>query len=212
MSGFLNIKSMIKTKKIQLLGVFSLFSFACLWLALGIVWAVALGVLGLLFLILNLYAKKKIAWNADHLFTDIERNYDYLLIGEPWVHESLKGTKICFFSPNRSLLSSYEMSRRLFSLLKEGTGTLIISCREKMIDSDKISVLDIPFLHEIQLYKYGISHSKLKTYLPFVFAPIETLHYFLSSEQEIDTELSLSDYAEIAEFCKIRKINLKIIK
>ena len=201
-----------KKKKIQKLGLLALLLFVCLWCFLGLAWAITLEFLGMLFLVLNLYAKKKIAWNADHLFTDIGRNYDYLLIGEPWHHESLKGKKICFFSPRRSLLSSYELGRRLFSLLKEDTGTLIISCRESMIGTDKMSVLDIPYLHEMQLHKYGITHKKLKTYLPFVFAPFETLCYFLSVERKPDVELSLSDFEEIVEFCKLRKINLKIIK
>lgn len=205
---------MIKSKKkrIQIFSAFALLIFACLWWGFGLVWALVVGVLGLLFLFLNLYAKKKIAWNADHLFTDIGRNYDYLLIGEPWHHEYLKGKKICFFSPNRSLLSSYELSRRLFSLLKEKTGTLIISCRGKTLDSKEISVLDIPYLHEMQLHKYGISHSKLKTYLPFVFAPIDTMRYFLASQHEKASDVPLKEYSEIVDFCKARNIKFEIIK
>lgn len=166
----------------------------------------------MLFLLLNLYAKNKIAWNADHLFSDIGRNYDYLLIGEPWNCDELKGKKICFFSPNRSMLSSHELGRRLFSLLKEETGTLVISCREGLLDTKKLSVLDIPYLHEIQQHKYGITHGKLKTYLPFVFAPIESLRYFLSSKREKVAEVSLSEYASLVDFCKVRNINLLIIK
>lgn len=201
-----------KKNKIQFLALFALLLFACLWLAFGLVCAITIGVLGMLILVLNLHAMKKIAWNADHLFTDIDRNYDYLLIGEPWHCEDLKGKKICFFATKRSLRSSYELCRRLFSLLKEDTGTVVISCREGMEKSNKISVLDIPYLHEMQLHKYGITHSKLKTYLPLVFAPTDTLRNFLSSPQKKKTELPLSDYKEIAEFCKTRNINLKIIK
>ena len=196
----------------MVLGLIALFLFVCLIGIVGIIWAVAIGIVGMLFLLLNLYAKNKIAWNADHLFSDIGRNYDYLLIGEPWNCDELKGKKICFFSPNRSMLSSHELGRRLFSLLKEETGTLVISCREGLLDTKNLSVLDIPYLHETQQHKYGITHGKLKTYLPFVFAPIESLRYFLSSKREKVAEVSLSEYASLVDFCKVRNINLLIIK
>ena len=196
----------------MVLGLIALFFFVCLIGIVGIIWAVAIGIVGMLFLLLNLYAKNKIAWNADHLFSDIGRNYDYLLIGEPWNCDELKGKKICFFSPNRSMLSSHELGRRLFSLLKEETETLVISCREGLLDTKKLSVLDIPYLHEIQQHKYGITHGKLKTYLPFVFAPTESLRYFLSSKREKVAEVSLSEYASLVDFCKVRNINLLIIK
>ena len=201
-----------KKKKIMVLGLIALFLFVCLIGIVGIIWAVAIGIVGMLFLLLNLYAKNKIAWNANHLFSDIGRNYDYLLIGEPWNCDELKGKKICFFSPNRSMLSSYELGRRLFSLLKEETGTLVISCREGLLNTKELSVLDIPYLHEIQQHKYGITHGKLKTYLPFVFAPIESLRYFLSTKREKVAEVSLSAYALFTEFCKVRNIKLLIIK
>ena len=201
-----------KKKKIMVLGLIALFFFVCLICMVGIVWAVTIGIISMLFLLLNLYAKNIIAWNADHLFSDIGRNYDYLLIGEPWNCDELKGKKICFFSPNRSMLSSYELGRRLFSLLKEETGTLVISCREGLLNTTELSVLDIPYLHEIQQHKYGITHGKLKTYLPFVFAPIESLRYFLSTKREKVAEVSLSEYALFTEFCKVRNIKLLIIK
>ena len=201
-----------KKKKIMVLGLIALFLFVCLIGIVGIIWAVTIGIVGMLFLLLNLYAKNKIAWNANHLFSDIGRNYDYLLIGEPWNCDELKGKKICLFSPNRSMLSSYELGRRLFSLLKEETGTLVISCREGLLNTKELSVLDIPYLHEIQQHKYGITHGKLKTYLPFVFAPIESLRYFLSTKREKVAEVSLSEYALFTEFCKVRNIKLLIIK
>ena len=196
----------------MVLGLIALFLFVCLIGIVGIIWAVTIGIVGMLFLLLNLYAKNKIAWNANHLFSDIGRNYDYLLIGEPWNCDELKGKKICFFSPNRSILSSYELGRRLFSLLKEETGTLVISCREGLLNTKELSVLDIPYLHEIQQHKYGITHGKLKTYLPFVFAPIESLRYFLSTKREKVAAVSLSEYALFTGFCKVRNIKLLIIK
>lgn len=60
----------------MVLGLIALFLFVCLIGIVGIIWAVAIGIVGMLFLLLNLYAKNKIAWNADHLFSDIGRNYD----------------------------------------------------------------------------------------------------------------------------------------
>ena len=82
--------------------------------------------LGVLFLLANIYCKKKICWNADHLFTTIDRNYDVLIIGENCNLE-LNGKKVIrFCSHNRSMLASYELLRRLFSLVDEENGKIII--------------------------------------------------------------------------------------
>lgn len=179
---------------------------------IGLFWAVLVSLLGILFLLLNLWAKKKIAWNADHMFSEIGRNYDYLLIGEPWDYAKLDGKALCFFSPNRTFLSSYELTRRLFSLLKENTGTLIISCREKCLDDKKLSVLDIPYLHETQRYKYGIRKAKLKTYLPFVFAPLSTICYLLMKKRKCVAQIDVTNYPQLADFCAQRNINCQIVK
>lgn len=50
-----------KKKKIMVLGLITLFLFVCLIGIVGIIWAVAIGIVGMLFLLLNLYAKNKIA-------------------------------------------------------------------------------------------------------------------------------------------------------
>lgn len=201
-----------KKKKLLTVGIFDMILCIILIFLVGLMGAVLVSLFGIMFLLLNLWAKKKIAWNADHLFSDIDRNYDYLLIGEPWNYNKLNGKVLCFFCPNRTLLSSYEMTRRLFSLLKENTGTLMISCREKCLDSRKLSVLDVPYLHETQRYKYGIRKAKLKIYLPFVFAPFSTIRYILMNKRECMTQIEVSKYPQLAEFCAQRNINCQIVK
>lgn len=205
---------MIKSKKrkIEIIGLLAILCFLCLLFTIGVIATLIISLLSCVFIVLNLYAKKKISWGADHLFSDIGRNYDYLLIGEPWDYSVLKGKAITFFAPNRSILSSYELTRRLYSLLKEESGTVILSCQEKNFNSKRISVQDIPYLHETQLHKYHIANAKLKKYLPFLFAPFETFTFLLHKKRVKNGNMDTSQYPEIRDFCKERSINLGIIK
>lgn len=206
---------MTKTKKKKLLtiGIVAIVLFLFLIWAVGIICTVVVYLLGFLYLLANLKIKKRVAWNADHLFSDIDRNYDYLLIGEPWNYkEIVNGKMICFFSPHRSFLSSRELARRLYSLLKEGTGTLIISCRDKAFASKEISVLDIPYLHEMQLHQYGITKAKMKIYLPLLFAPIASIRYLFAPKRRKFCNVDMKAYPELSEFCKERNIKCQIVK
>ena len=184
----------------------------CLYLLIGIYWTLALGALAFVFVLLNLYAEKKISWNADHMFSDVGRNYDYLLIGEPWDYSELNGRVITFFAPNRSMLSCYELTRRLYSLLNERTGKLIISCREKNIGSQSLSVLDVPYLHDTQLTKYHIDKAKLKKYLPFLFAPFATTSFFFARKRKVMGVVGEGFCTQTRVFCKERNINIEIVK
>ena len=201
-----------KKKKLLTLGILAAILFVILILVVGIAWSLAIYLLGSGILLVNIKAKNTIAWKADHLFSDIDRNYDYLLIGEPWNYrDEIEGKVICFFCPNRSFLSSYELARRLFSLLKENSGTLIISCTEKTLNSDSFSALDMPYLHETQLHKYGFKDAKLKTYLPFIFAPFATFRYFMNKKTSKISEIDIATYPKLSEFCRERNINCQII-
>lgn len=201
-----------KKKKIGILGFLAILCFICLLLLVGIMSAIIVSILVCLFVALNLYAKKKISWNADHMFSDIGRNYDYLLIGEPWDYSELNGKTIVFFSPNRSMLSCCELTRRLYSLLKEESGTVVVSCQERNFKSQRISVLDVPYLHETQLRKYHITHAKLKKFFPLLFAPIETIKFMMAKKQNKMQYMDNNIYPAIANFCQERNIKIEIIK
>ena len=166
--------------------------------------------LGVLFLLANIYCKKKICWNADHLFTTIDRNYDVLIIGENCNLE-LNGKKVIrFCSHNRSMLASYELLRRLLSLVDEENGKIIICCREKLLDSKHISALDVPYLHEMQLSKYKIGKVRIKKYFPLLFAPINTMMYITGAKHSVAMrEAYLPDY--ITEFCRGRIKNVEFV-
>ena len=167
-------------------------------------------ILGVFFVLANIYCKKKICWNADHLFTTIDRNYDVMIIGENCNLE-LNGKKVIrFCSHNRSMLASYELLRRLFSLVDEENGKIIICCREKLLDSKHISALDVPYLHEMQLSKYKIGKVRIKKYFPLLFAPISTMMYITGAKHSVAMrEFSLPDY--ITDFCRDRIRNVELV-
>ena len=165
------------------------------------------------FLALNLYAKKKIAWNADHLFTTIGRNFDYLIIGNMIYIDDVvdcKNSVLEFRAPRRSLLSSYELLKRLFSLLREG-GSAVIVADERDISSCQISVLDVPYLHECQLQRLSIKNRLLRMYLPLVFAPIRTIRFLLGKKKGV-CMITSCPMKELVTFCKVRNINLIFLK
>ena len=166
--------------------------------------------LGVLFILVNLYAKKKICWNADHLFTTIDRNYDVLIIGENCDIDCAGKRVIRFCSPNRSMLASYELVRRLYSLVDEENGKIVICCRENLLESKKITALDVPYLHEMQLAKYGIGRARINKFLPLLFAPIDTLLYLMGIKRKVTTqECPIPDY--LLDFCQNRIKNIEVI-
>lgn len=171
--------------------------------------------LSLLFFTVNYFVKIKNAWNADHLFTTLERNYDCLVIGETCFIAELfkeKGTKIEFLAPNRSLVSSFELLKRLFSLLKEKTGTVIIICTSIGVIDECVSVLDIPYLHETQLKKLAIKNRLLRLYFPILFAPLKSIKVLIGKRPIKSYKEIICPNDEIITFCKERDINLRFVK
>lgn len=199
----------LKDKRVQAIIAVGLMLIAAV-MVIGNIYLYILTILGVLFILTNLYAKKKICWNADHLFTTIDRNYDVLIIGENSDIDCSDKKVIRFCSPNRSMLASYELVRRLYSLVDEENGKIVICCREKLIESKKITALDVPYLHEMQLAKYGIGKAKIKKFLPMLFAPIDTLLYLIGMKRKVTTmEYPIPDY--LLDFCQNRIKNIEVI-
>lgn len=199
----------LKDKRVQAIIAVGLMLIAAV-MVIGNIYLYIVSILGVLFILTNLYSKKKICRNADHLFSTIDRNYDVLIIGENCDIDCSVKKVIRFCSPNRSMLASYELVRRLYSLVDEENGKIVICCREKLIESKNITALDVPYLHEMQLAKYGIGRARIKKFLPLLFAPIDTLLYLIGIKRKVTTiGHPIPDY--LLDFCQNRIKNIEVV-
>ncbi len=133
----------------------------------------------------------------------VSRNYDTLIIGEPVSKETLglKDNKnILMCCPGRSKGASIILAYRLFSLLRPG-GTLIITYQKV---GEKISSLDIPYIHDVTLLEKGIA--KKKEYFPLLFNPIKSLKMVMGVM--FHHAIATSNDSELEHFCISRGIKL----
>lgn len=156
--------------------------------------------------ILNLYVFNKNRFWARNInnLKVIGRNYDTLIIGETIETSSLginTGKCISVTCPGRSEEASEILAYRLFSLLKDG-GTLVITFHRK--ESEKISSLDIPYIHDVTLLEMGINIRK--KYFPLLLNPIQSLKVALGAKSHHAT--TAESNKELSAFCDSRQIKL----
>lgn len=200
------LKSLSRKKKIVLLIILFLL-FAVVIINKVEVYVASIFII--LFLIANHFIYKKLAYNAIHLFSTIDRNYEYLVIGD-WcdIENIVKGSKfISFLSPEkRSPYIILELIKRLYSLLDEKKGTIVIVLNKKHSNKKRFSVFDIPFLHEITLKNKGIGWMKYAVRLPLLFNPYRCLLLFRN--KRVDFEEVECPFPEISKFCNDRGVRL----
>nr|WP_298671519.1 hypothetical protein [uncultured Prevotella sp.] len=173
-----------------------------LWAYIGLV------VILLLFLLnLHVFNKNRFwACNINNLNV-IGRNYDTLVIGEPISKEtiSLDNNKYIFITcPGRSMGASIILAYRLFSLLHSG-GTLILAYHKA---GEKISSLDIPYIHDVTLFEKNIKRKK--EYFPLFLNPIQSLKLVMGVTHH--HAKATKNVNKLEDFCKSREIKLLTYK
>ncbi len=181
------------------------------------IWLTILLVAFFLFLLLNFVFRKQ--FNKDGFsFYRNKRGADYLIIGDYATIPdlSLENSYVLkYMAPGRTLLSSFEISKRLFSILNK-KGTLIIIVDEDKLCDLRFSIFDYAFLHPIQLKKYNIEYLRLYNFFPLIFAPIRVLKKY-SSSIKVAEEPSSKIYAQndfckyIRDFWEERNVNFKLL-
>lgn len=178
------------------------------------IWLYSITIMGILFLALNLAVYKKMAYNANHLFTTIERNYKYLIIGDNCDYTDIVGQESCikFLSPVKRSDQSIEiLAKRLYSLVDEEKGTIILCTNEQNRELG-IDIFDVPYIHENDLRKLGIFKLKYLCRLPIFFYPIGCAKLLFMSPNSVKPKLITTGYSEIREFFNKRNIKLSIYK
>lgn len=198
---------MNKKKKIVLaLGI--------IYLALVIIinnaWGYLITILLALFVIINLLAYRKFSFIATHLFTTIGRNYERLIIADNCDLSSLTKDfySLSFISYEpRSIQAVNLLVKRLFSLLDEKRGELVIVMRypEK---TKGITVSDIPYFHENTLSDLNKKYMKYFCRLPFLFSPLASIKLFINVPKQKPVEATLRDN-ELKLFLDSRNIKYK---
>ena len=180
---------------------------------LNTLWGYIVFIAIILFVIANLYTYNKIAYNATHMFTTVKRNYKYLIIGDECNINNLveeEKNYIYFLSPiNRTLYANYELIRRLYSLLDEEKGILILVMKKKTRIQKSLCVFDIPYIHEYTLNNLGMGKMKLLCHFPILFSPAGCIKLFYIKKRDSKFEVAECPSKEIIQFCRDRNINLQ---
>ncbi|WP_440440937.1 hypothetical protein [Phocaeicola coprocola] len=174
------------------------------------VWGYIITILFVLFLLINLLAYRKFSFIATHLFTTIGRNYERLIIADNCDLSSL--TKdfyyLSFISyESRSIQAVNLLVKRLYSLLDEKKGELIIVMR-KPKKTKGIAVADIPYFHENTLADLDKQYMKYFCRLPLLFNPLATIKLFINVSKRKPVESILYDN-ELKHFLDSRNIKYK---
>lgn len=169
--------------------------------------------LAVLFLFANLYVYKKNAYVATHMFTTIDRNYNYLVIGDDSkIRITLNGKCLYVLSPsNRSQFCVELLIKRLYSLIDEDKGKIIV-CVNNPNKAKGISVFDYPFLHENTLRILNVKFAKVKMRLPFLLDFVSSIKVLIGLKSKGNFELIGCPSNDISEYCRTRNIKLEYYK
>lgn len=207
----MNMTFLKKYKKVILLWIMGLS--VLVLIILNNIWAYAIFAITLLLLFVNWYVYRLSAYNVTHLFSTIGRNYKRVVIGESFDERKLEGKEndtIAFLSPTRrSPLMTLEMVKRLYSLLDESDGELVIVLRNHKDNINNVSVFDIPFLHEVTLNSLGLSWMKLKSRFPIIFEPLASGRVLFGYKPDSDIVEARCPFSDISDFCLERNIKLR---
>lgn len=168
----------------------------------------------LCFLIILFFANKEVYYKNTYicynLFTKIGRNYKHLVISDWYKYTEQENIDFLVLkSPTaRSRKAIYELVKRLYSLLDEDGGELIIICHRKHKDNNKFSIFDIPYLHDITLYETKNAYMKRLCKYPLLFSPVGSIKLLTGYCSNKSIESVSCAYDEITTFCKERNIKL----
>ncbi len=140
-----------------------------------------------LFLLVNMLLRKHINKEGFTFYMN-EKGADYLIIGDQAEipNISLDNAYVLrYMSPDRTLISSFEIAKRLYSILSK-QGTLIFVVRREKLNDMSFSLFDYAFFHPVQLKILNIGYLKYFNFFPLVFAPRKVLGSFFSSPRKTE--------------------------
>ncbi len=168
---------------------------------------------GILFYVGSKRYKQYISSHTISLTKNLQRNYDFLILGSKNITFSENHSNLDLRNYGRNQYTDFLIVQRYYSFLKKGgTVRILIDLADKTYQSSsKISYFDYPLLHKVTLLEHGISiNSKFEYLKRLWYYPL----FFLISipkKQFQNHVLECSDsFAPIKEFCSSRGIQLEL--
>ena len=134
------------------------------------------------------------------------RNVDYLIIGDMYKPSDIDLSEkevVHIYAPQRTLIAAYEILRHTFSIVKEN-GTVVFAINRRNVGSNKYTVYDIPFFHEITIRKLRLQKLRRWSKFPIFVAPMMTIRMILGFCDGY--KICECPSKEISDFCLERSI------
>lgn len=140
------------------------------------------------------------------------RNVDYLIIGDMVDLSDVygKGKKVVsIMAPNRSLECSFWVLKRMFSLLDEKSGKVIIAVKENNIKKRGITLFEYSFLSPIYRNILEVHYLEKHRKYPFFYSPIKSFKMVcgIGVKRKSDKVDCLDN--NIENFCLERGLNVE---
>lgn len=113
--------------------------------------------------------------------TNQVRNVDYLIIGDMTDTSDVcgKGKKtVCLMAPNRTLEGSFWVLKRMFSLLDEKSGKVVIAVKEKNIKKQGVTLFEYSFLSPVYRNILKAYYLEKRRRHPFFFLQLDRSNWY----------------------------------
>lgn len=168
-------------------------------------------------LYIDIHAKKTLDKQTSYVYGKNQvRNVDYLLIGDLFDETLIcdkNSTIVSIQSYNRSLDGSFWILKRMFSLVDETRGKVIIVVKEKNVKSSDVTLFEYSFLSPVIRRLLNVFYLEKKRRHPFLYSPYKSFQ-LLYGKRSRNTYVASCPNSDIVAFCKERNLNFeyRIIK
>lgn len=173
----------------------------CYWLAVVIF-------LFVVALMVDNRAKKLLDEQTSYVYGKKQvRNADCLIIGDMVDCANIcraDDVAVCIMSPGKSLEASFWILKRMFSILDEEHGKVVIAVKDKNINKRGVSLFEYSFLSPVYRNILNVHYLERQRRHPFFFAPLKSTRLVCGFRHKSEKSDCLD--ARIADFCQERGI------
>lgn len=139
------------------------------------------------------------------------RNVDLLVIGDMIDVSTLRSNEskiVSILTPNKSLGASFWILKRMFSIIDEDKGKIIIAIKKENSNRHDITLFDYSFISPIHRKMMKIESMEIKRKHPLFYSPINALRLFLNIKYK-KSYITGCPMKEIEQFCETRNIKFE---
>ena len=142
---------------------------------------------------------------------DQVRTVNYMVIGDLFNASSIippKKSTLYFEAPDRTLEGSFWILKRLFSIVDENNGKIIIAIKRKNISKEGISLFEYSFLSPIYVKILNVRKLAFQRKHPLLYAPIRTMKLLINKRYNKSVIEECPDM-DISTFASERNLNIE---